>query len=225
MSRFERVRTLPGLALVAAVGCGPDHQNEAPADIDRHGAAGTPARELDDPTTSAGTHQDETPTDPGTGAEPQHAQTPSDEAPPPTTIRTLQLSRRGALGFCIDDGQFLTAQIATGADGLMKLSGQVHRGWNDPAVTGCQGQACERLEEVGPIQPSSAQQGALELLANQLPDGGCQIQASRACDPCVVLNLTVNGATFGGDPCTLGCSGSVDVVLKVGDSLDSWVSP
>jgi len=217
---------LPGLALVAAIGCGQaGRQNEAPADVDRHGAAGAPAPELAEPTTSAETHQDETSTDPGTGAEAQQEQTPSDEAAPATTIQSLQLSRRGALGFCIDDGQFLTARVATGADGLLKLSGQVHRGWNDPALTGCQGQACERLEEVGPIQPSSAQQGALELLTNQLPDGGCPSQASTSCDPCVVLNLTVNGATFGGDPCTLGCSGSVDVVLKVGDSLDSWISP
>jgi hypothetical protein len=213
-----------GLALVLAVGCGPAGHLDDARDSDGHGAAGTSGRGSDDPAITADTPRNETPTDPGMAAEAQAELTSSAEGAPLTAIQSMQLTRRGGLGFCIDDGQFLTAQIVPGADRLLELSGQVHRGWNDPALTGCAGQACERLEEVGPIQLSSAQQSVLEQLANRLPDTGCPGEASLSCDPCLVANLTVNGATFGGDPCTLGCSGSVAIVLEVGDSMDRWVS-
>lgn len=233
-----RERTLPAVALVLAVGCGQtDDRNVAPTDRHPDEAAGTTELEVSAVEEPADVSQDEKPaeavpdderasiqTTPA-GPEAQQEQTASDEATPPSALRSLQLTRRAGIFLCIDDGQFLTAQIASGADGVLELSGQVHRGWDEPALTGCDGSACQRLEEIGPLQLGAAQLNLLEQLTEQLPEGGCSDEASVSCDPCLVSSLTVNDVSFRGDPCTLGCSGSVAVVLEIGDLLDSWVAP
>ncbi|HTV20979.1 MAG TPA: hypothetical protein VMG12_19975 [Polyangiaceae bacterium] len=225
-----------GLALAMAIGC--SRADEPSSDSNEPTAAGAPAPEVDDSETNPDARQEAsndpgttleiepsgTSDDPGMSANADPDETPSDEGAAPSTVQSMQLRRRGALGYCIQEGQFVTAELATNADGLLELSGRVNRGWDDPELTGCEGSACERLEDVGPIQLGEAQRSVLEELAAQLPEGGCPAQVNPACDPCVVLDLTMNGATFGGDPCTLGCSGSVDVVFEVGDSLDGMVS-
>ena len=210
----SRSRMLSAVALVLAVGCGQAvDRNVAPADIT--------VQELHDAGTAADAVQNDTPANTQAGAE----ATASDEITPPSTIRTMQLTRRGALGFCIDDGQFLNAQITTGADGLLELSGQLHRGWNESEPTGCDGLACQQVEEIGPIQLDDAQLSSLEQLTEQLPEGGCPDKVNGVCDPCLVSSLTVNDVSYGGDVCTPGCWDSAEVVLEIGNVLDSWVAP
>jgi hypothetical protein len=142
---------------------------------------------------------------------------------PATSIESIQLTRHGALGFCIEDGQFLTAEIAAGPSGVPALSGTMHRGWEDPVLTGCEGVGCERLQDVGPVQLSAAQRARLEELIDPLPQGGCLGAVDPACDPCLVSNLIVNGSTFRIDPCAAGCSDSLDLAQRVADSIDSLV--
>lgn len=167
----------------------------------------------------AGTHAESD----GTSA--QYLESSSREGPAPSSIQSMQLTRRGALGFCIQEGQFVSAQIEAGADGLLQLSGQVHRGWEELAVAGCEEAPCQLLEEVGPLTLGPEQRQLLEQLTAQLPGGGCPSAPSGACDPCLVSNLTFNGDDFGGDPCTVTCLETRHLVQQIGEALDSWSSP
>lgn len=123
-------------------------------------------------------------------------------SPGPTSVA---LERAGGLSFCIEPGQVLRAQIVadTGAGGGAGsgsvASGEIHRGWNDPAS--CASRQCSRTEPLGPAPLSATQKAELEALMAALPTGDCLPPSSTVCDPCLTSTVTVDGVRFVDDAC------------------------
>jgi hypothetical protein len=212
MQNFAKVGWVLAMAPLAALSCGDAGQSsDVSTEIDGYVEVESAGQGSSEPTPSTGPEQTDGASEGNTALV--------------TGIAPIQLTRNGALGFCIVDDQFLTAEITPGASGSATFSGVIHRGWNDPALTGCEGLGCQRLEEVTAIELSNAQQTTLNQLIDVLPEAGCLGEVNPVCDPCLVSNLAINGASYTSNPCTVGCSDYLDLVRDVEDSIDSLIEP
>lgn len=133
------------------------------------------------------------------------------------------MTRVGALGYCIQDGQLASGRIEEDEAKAVVFSGAIHLGW-DPASPGCSASRCQLTEEVGPLPLTREELVSLAELISVLPSGECYA-ASPACDPCLITVIQVDGARYWDDPCGGDrCTGYVQGVQALRDFVDGLAS-
>jgi len=121
----------------------------------------------------------------------------------PAVLTSVTIERFGAMGFCIDDGQFVAAQIQPDQDatvGQMLLSGSVHRGWDDTSPE-CELARCAVTQPVEEMVLTREELSELVLRWFALPTGDCDPEPNYACDPCLITEIFVNDQRYVDDPC------------------------
>ena len=141
------------------------------------------------------------------------------DAPVSISVPHIQLQRKGALGFCIEPGQLMSASIeAAGPTQPATLLGGVFLALTpNCSLTP---EDCAKLESRERTL-SAAQRNELSASIAALPVTGCDRGNTFVCDPCLVTEISVDGKTFVFDG---GCSPECGAVLQLGALLDRLAS-
>lgn len=133
-----------------------------------------------------------------------------DAAAPP--LPRVSVTRRGALGFCIDPGTFWNAAIESTSEGGAQLSGDL--------VGPCDSSACPSKKPAPPRELAAGEVAHLRSLLAALPDGECEVAPSPLCDPCLVQDLTIGDRSFYVDGCAPFCPGFAAPIGRLLTFLD-----
>lgn len=164
---------------------------------------------------------DATSADAATAAEEDSAVRPP-ELPLDLAIPRVALQQRGALGFCIKNGQLMSADIE-GASPSEPASLQAHvfRSWSVRSESCLKPPTyCADLESRERTL-STAQRRELSAAIAELPATGCDHANTIVCDPCLITEVQVDGRSYVFDG---GCSRGCQAVLRLAAVLDRLAS-
>lgn len=133
------------------------------------------------------------------------------------TFTTLKLERNGGLGFCIEAGQFVSADIVRDdATGEVSISGSRY--------VGCGGDTCEGTvdDHTEPV-PSTVLDGAdaeqLSTLIDALPQRACY-GVNPNCDYCLDTRIEVGGCVYRQNACSCADPPCIDGLDELASFID-----
>lgn len=114
---------------------------------------------------------------------------------PGSAFTELKLERMNGLGFCIEQGDVLTAEVSRGVDGTVTMQGErVVAG--DPQAGTCdlEFEGCLVRQSFGPQTLTEAQVAALQDAIAAVERRECDEYEDIFVDPCLITRVTVDGA-------------------------------
>jgi hypothetical protein len=151
---------------------------------------------------------------------------PTLQAFPGPAFTMLTLERTNGLGFCIDQGAVLTAEVRRGAGGTVTLQGErVEAG--DPQTGTCDPEfdGCLVRQSFGPLTLTGAQVTALEDAIAAVEYRKCDEYEDIFVDPCLITWVTVDGVGLN-DYCNGDLnSGFVQPFRALAELLDTLAAP